>query len=955
MASGISEQITENARLVIAVMLIASAVIVAGIPMVERSTSLDQFQTDADEADALDYSEGNFSAGTTNTTSAQIIVQDDDVLDKETLVSILEYEQTVRNNETVNDTLVENDPTRSVANLIATTAFRDDQAEELRTRERELAETESTLDATLDSLARNPNASIRPAFEDVNANTSINLTETEYALFTNAVEERRAATDENATTDGQNGTGDGDGNVTQRILAEEYAALSEDKQRLSNLAPSLSTQIDELRSLNESQVDGIATNVLTGNTSRSTQALAFMPDYYERGSTETNATLLVVSQETSGGSFAPGDAPDEIENSQVAMTDLAPDDDSMSVLIYGDGIVSTEIIDSMVDSVLLVGPLAVAFVLLVLVVVYRDLPDILLGLLGIVLVLAWTFGAMGWFDIAFSQPFIVVLVLLTGLSIDYGLHVVMRYREARESSETAPSRAMAVALGSVGVALVYVTTTTVIGFLSNLTSPLSVFRELGIVSAIGIVATLLIFGVFVPALKVELDELLESRGVDRVKPAVGTGTGLISRLLDTGATLATTAPYVVIVVALLVSSVGVYGATEINASFEQSDFLAEDPDDWLKNLPAPIAPGTYTAETAIDTLDSDFIRQDTTTTILVRGDVADPATLDRLNSARKNASSMDTTETYTGGEAAITDPVTVMDRVAAENDSFNATLAAADTDNDGVPDENVATVYEELYRIAPEETENVIYRDDGEYRAIRMVVMVDGSAEDETVRDQMGWIAEDVDGEGVSTIATGDTIVNQITADQLAETAFMSLVVALVSVLVVLTAAYRFTEGSASLGVITIVPVAFTLTWVLGTMALLDIPFNIVTGMITGLTIGLGVDYSLHISERFNQELEETETVAAALHETVSGTGGALLSSAVTTASGFAVLLVAILPFLQSFGLITALTIVFAFLASVFVLPSLLVVWARLVGRGEGTDTDSCGAAAETNSDVPGR
>jgi len=440
-----------------------------------------------------------------------------------------------------------------------------------------------------------------------------------------------------------------------------------------------------------------------------------------------------------------------------------------------------------------------------------------------------------------------------------------------------------------------------------------------------------------------------------VKPAVGTGTGLISRLLDTGATLATTAPYVVIVVALLVSSVGVYGATEINASFEQSDFLAEDPDDWLKNLPAPIAPGTYTAETAIDTLDSDFIRQDTTTTILVRGDVADPATLDRLNSARKNASSMDTTETYTGGEAAITDPVTVMDRVAAENDSFNATLAAADTDNDGVPDENVATVYEELYRIAPEETENVIYRDDGEYRAIRMVVMVDGSAEDETVRDQMGWIAEDVDGEGVSTIATGDTIVNQITADQLAETAFMSLVVALVSVLVVLTAAYRFTEGSASLGVITIVPVAFTLTWVLGTMALLDIPFNIVTGMITGLTIGLGVDYSLHISERFNQELEETETVAAALHETVSGTGGALLSSAVTTASGFAVLLVAILPFLQSFGLITALTIVFAFLASVFVLPSLLVVWARLVGRGEGTDTDSCGAAAETNSDVPGR
>jgi len=356
----------------------------------------------------------------------------------------------------------------------------------------------------------------------------------------------------------------------------------------------------------------------------------------------------------------------------------------------------------------------------------------------------------------------------------------------------------------------------------------------------------------------------------------------------------------------------------------------------LKDLPDPIAPGTYTAERAIDTLDRDFVRQDTTATILVRGDVTDHATLDRLDAARTNASDMSATETYADGEPAVTDPITVMDRVAADNASFNRTLAAADTDGDGVPDENVTAVYDELYRVAPEEAADVVHREDGEYRAVRMVVTVDSGVDDDVVRDQMGWVADDADGEGVSVIATGDVIVNQITADQLAETALLSLVVALLSVVVVLAVAYRLTEGSASLGVVTIVPVAFTLTWVLGTMALLNIPFNIVTGMITGLTIGLGVDYSLHVSERFNQELAQAETVAAALHETITGTGGALLSSAATTASGFAVLLVAILPFLQSFGLITALTIVFAFLASVFVLPSLLVVWARVVNRDAG-------------------
>jgi preprotein translocase subunit SecF len=302
----------------------------------------------------------------------------------------------------------------------------------------------------------------------------------------------------------------------------------------------------------------------------------------------------------------------------------------------------------------------------------------------------------------------------------------------------------------------------------------------------------------------------------------------------------------------------------------------------------------------------------------------------------------------------VTDPITVMDRVAADNESFNRTLSAADTDGDGTPDENVTAVYDELYRVAPEEAADVVHREDGEYQAVRMVVTVDSGVDDDVVSDQMEWIAHDADGEGVSVIATGDVIVNQITADQLAETALLSLIVALLSVFVVLGVAYRLTKGSASLGVVTIVPVAFTLTWVLGTMALLDIPFNIVTGMITGLTIGLGVDYSLHISERFNQELAEAETVAAALHETLTGTGGALLSSAATTAAGFAVLLVAILPFLQSFGLITALTIVFAFLASVFVLPSLLVVWVRFVDPETVTERTDTATAVESTDNAAG-
>jgi hypothetical protein len=58
------------------------------------------------------------------------------------------------------------------------------------------------------------------------------------------------------------------------------------------------------------------------------------------------------------------------------------------------------------------------------------------------------------------------------------------------------------------------------------------------------------------------------------------------------------------------------------------------------------------------------------------------------------------------------------------------------------------------------------------------------------------------------------------------------------------------------------------------------------------------------------------------------------------------VLAFAILPPLRQFGIITGLTIVYAFLASVLVLPSLLVVWHRYLGPGRSTSAGKTTGAA---------
>lgn len=922
------DTVIEHSRLVIIIFLLVTAALAVGIPMIDGESSIDQFEADTIESEKLDYVDAHFS-GDANTTTTQIIVRDENVLTKETLTDQLEYQQALRDNETVNETLADERGLIGVSNLVAVTGVHEERAENLETRGDTLNETSEELYAALTDLRQNPDKSIGTAFDSVEENTSIEFTEDQYETFEEAAENLRAAENETQVEEAyQLGT--------QGVLEEEYEELEEDRQELEDgLDPSLDEQEEQLDAMNQSEIDAIIEAELDEDSHRADKRLMLMPTDYEPGSTEANATLILATVEGDGDTFGPGNAPDSIVDAELAMQDVADGQaGEVSYRVFGDGIITDEVDASMKESLLIVAPFALLFVLLVLILAYRDLLDIALGIFGIILVLVWTLGFMGWLDIAFNQIFIAVPVLLIGLSIDYAIHVFMRHREQRmEVGEDGGSRStMRTALAGVGVALLFVTATTMIGFLSNVASPLQPIQEFGVVSAVGIFSAFLVFGALTPAMKVELDEWLEARGIDRRKRAFGTDGGATEKILVTGKVAAQKAPYAILLVALVLSAGGVYGATNIDTSFQTEDFIAEEPGDWTDELPDTLAPSEYTAEQSIDYLNNHFVRQDTEAEILIEGDITADDTLERIADSEETAAEQAVTATLSSGDAAITSPLSVMEEVAAANETFNETFVEADTTGDGVPDQNLGDVYNTLYEADSDQAETVLHRSDDEYEALRMVVSVDGDADGGTVTEEMREVADVLDGDGLTATATGQIILNSLTEDELFETVVQSLAVSLVAVLLFLMGAYRRMEGSASLGAVTLLPVVFTVTWILGTMYLLDIPFNIVTGMITSITIGLGVAYSIHMTERYTLELSRTESVWDAMETSITGTGGALLGSAATTAGGFGVLVVAFLPFLQEFGLITSLMIIYAFLASVFILPSLLALWTRFAG-----------------------
>ena len=118
-------------------------------------------------------------------------------------------------------------------------------------------------------------------------------------------------------------------------------------------------------------------------------------------------------------------------------------------------------------------------------------------------------------------------------------------------------------------------------------------------------------------------------------------------------------------------------------------------------------------------------------------------------------------------------------------------------------------------------------------------------------------------------------------------------------------------------------------------MVVIGYSLNVMTTLIGALTIGLGVTYAIHISHRFIEELEEHHSLENAVNNTVKNTGFSLFGAAMTTVLSFGVLSQSILVPMQQFGTITALTILFSFLSSVWVLPSILVLWAKQAGLTE--------------------
>ena len=573
------------------------------------------------------------------------------------------------------------------------------------------------------------------------------------------------------------------------------------------------------------------------------------------------------------------------------------------------------------EMMILMG-LALAVIAALLLLFTRSLFDLILSLLGLVLTIVWVMGAQGWLGPngvgligAPNTLTTMVPIMLIGLVVDYAIQTVGLYREQRNEGHEVRVAAR-LGLRSVIIPLSLAAITTIVSFLTNLTSPIPANGDFGVVAGVGVAAGLIVMLALLASSRALLDRWRESRGsLPPARPISGAIPGVGPAVEALGGLLARRPAPFLLVIGIVTLLLGA-SSTRIETVFDTNDFL----------------PTGGEAIRNIQTLEVAFGGSTDVVKVLIEAEITDDRTIRNIIDF-----SVAFTDDLRRPEGVVSDiqsslGLLLLDWITedgTQGDNYDAQLRAMSeaADQFRLDPAQIQAVIDRLKELDPDGFRQVaVDNPNGPDTLLIQFQALTGDQEraQRMIDDIEGlWFGREEELTPTSGEVVGIEVVNAMTDSQTA-----SITTTIVAALVILTVFFWITEGRPALGFIAVGPIVLVLFWVLGTMALFGIPYNVITALITALSIGIGVDYTIHIIHRYEEEFEHSRDPEAAARRTLGTTGSALLGSALTTGLGFGVLILSSLTPFQQFGIVTAITIAYALIAAIVVVPPAMILWA---------------------------
>ncbi|PCJ24048.1 MAG: transporter [SAR86 cluster bacterium] len=262
--------------------------------------------------------------------------------------------------------------------------------------------------------------------------------------------------------------------------------------------------------------------------------------------------------------------------------------------------------------------------------------------------------------------------------------------------------------------------------------------------------------------------------------------------------------------------------------------------------------------------------------------------------------------------------------------SFGAVIELAEQLNDDQPIDGL--LWAVLYNRIPETLKNTVLNPfiSIEEDQLRFNVRVIESAEDlnrnELLQRIEAGIEEEFGFEDEQVQLTGILVMYNNVLQSLFQSQILTLGVVMLAIMLMFLALFR----SLKIAIICIIPNAIAAGFVLGIMGWLGIPLDIMTITIAAISVGIGVDNTIHYMHRFKREFSRFGNYRDTMYFCHNSIGRAMYFTSMTVIAGFSIL--ALSNFIPTivFGLLTSLAMLVALIGSLTLLPQLLISFKPL-------------------------
>ena len=267
----------------------------------------------------------------------------------------------------------------------------------------------------------------------------------------------------------------------------------------------------------------------------------------------------------------------------------------------------------------------------------------------------------------------------------------------------------------------------------------------------------------------------------------------------------------------------------------------------------------------------------------------------------------------------------------SEEDDVIETFAVTDIlkkiNNNKLPDEQE---FDSLLK--NKETANLIrnYIND-DFSTTYIIVNTDVGRDDRRLSNLAEAIKKDIEDAGkppgISIRLAGVPLIQQELSRMIKSSMLNSLWSSILLVFLITFLLYRSLVSSF----LPLIIVFVSVIWLYGTMGYFNLGISTLAGGVAAIVIGVGIDYAIHLMNRYKYERKQGKKIEEAVEEAVASTGTALFATAATTLAAFFAFLFGTMPEMGRFGTLMIIGISYSLVFTIMGLPAMLVAEEKLV------------------------